>query len=295
MIFIAWLDVFTHAPTQNPTVSPSVFELNLARTKLAMNPQPELGGSRAMLSPAAALELTRFAVSDPKNNLLAKRLGYCANINLLDGVPKVDGFFSLTPREFDGLLTLIYSNPNADFSRLENFMGVSQTTAPDSVLAWQARTNFLPLVTAGQKPVFTDDTNALIAFGRSDFDGSKIIFLSPDEKSFVTVSNQTAAKILAAKFGNNAVDIEATADEPSLVVIAQTYYHNWTAAVDGQPARLLRANAAFQAVQIPTGKHQIHLAYRDRAFQIGAALSLTTLMACGFGLAWCRRRDTSNL
>jgi len=294
LLLIAWADVFTHEPTQNPTVSPSVFELNLARTKLAMNPQPELGGSRAMLSPAAALELMRFAVSDPKNNLLAKRLGYCANINLLDGVPKVDGFFSLTPRELDSLLTLIYGVTNGNFSRLEDFMGVSQTTAPDNMLAWQARNSFQPLVTAGQKPIFADDANALLAFGRNDFAGSKMVFLPPEEKSSITVSNQTAAKILTAKFGDSTVDIEATADEPSLVVIAQTYYHNWTAEVDGQPARLLRANVAFQAVQIPPGKHQIHLAYRDLAFQIGAALSLTTLMACGFGLVWLRHRNTSN-
>ena len=210
--------------------------LNLARTKLAMQPQPELGGSRAMLSPAAALELTRFAVSDAKNNFLAKRLGYCANANLLDGVPKVDGFFSLTPREFDGLLSHVYGMTNADFSRLEDFMGVSQTTAPANLLAWQARTNFLPLVTAGQKPVFLDDTNTLWAFGRNDFDGNKIVFLPPEAKSLVTVSNQTIARILNSKFGNQTVDIEAEAAEPSLVVVAQTYYHNWRAE-SGRPAR----------------------------------------------------------
>ncbi|MEI7725851.1 MAG: hypothetical protein WCK09_12150 [Bacteroidota bacterium] len=153
LVFVAWLDVFTHEPQQNPTVPPSIYELNLARTKLAMRPQPELGLSRAMLSPHADLELTRFALSDPKNNFLAKRLGYCANANLLDAVPKVDGFFSLTPREFDGLLWLIYSVTNADWSRLEDFMGVSQITAPGRLLEWQTRTNYRPLVTAGQRPV----------------------------------------------------------------------------------------------------------------------------------------------
>ena len=115
LILVAWLDVLTHEPRQNPTVPPGVYEPNLARKRLAMNPQPELGGSRAMLSPSAALELTRFAVSDPKNNFLAKRIGYCANLNLLDATPKVDGFFSLTPREFDGLLSLIYSVTNGDW------------------------------------------------------------------------------------------------------------------------------------------------------------------------------------
>jgi hypothetical protein len=50
------------------------------------------------------------------------------------------------------------------------------------------------------------------------------------------------------------VDIEAEAAEPSLVVVAQTYYHDWRADVDGQPTHLLRANHAFQAVQVPAAR-----------------------------------------
>ena len=149
---VAWLDVFTHEPTQNPTVPPWIYELDLSRTNLAMQPQPALGKSRAMVSPKAAMEFISFAVSDPKNNFLAKRLGYCANCNLLDAVPKVDGFFSLTPRESDDVMSLLYGTTNADFPRLEDFLGVSQITAPDEFFHWQSRTTFLPLVTAGQNP-----------------------------------------------------------------------------------------------------------------------------------------------
>src|ERR1017187_7062308 len=142
LIFVAWLDVFTHEPTQNPTVPPSVYELNLARARLAMQPQPALGESRAMVTPAAAMDFIRFALGDPKNNYLAKRLGYCANCNTLDAVPKVDGFFSLTPRENDDLISLLYGMTNADFPRLEDFMGVSQITAPDQFFHWQAGKTF---------------------------------------------------------------------------------------------------------------------------------------------------------
>ena len=156
LIITAWFDVYTHEPAQNPTVPPSVYELNLAREKLAMQPQPALGESRAMVTPAAAMDFIRFALSDPKNNYLAKRLGYCANCNLLDAVPKVDGFFSLMPRESDGLISLLYGTTNANFQKLNDFLGVSQITAPDEFFHWQPRRSFLPLVTAGQKPVFLD-------------------------------------------------------------------------------------------------------------------------------------------
>jgi len=294
LILIAWLDVYTHEPRQNPTVPPAIFETNLARAELAMNPQPELGGSRAMLSPKAALELTRFAVSDPKNNFLAKRAGYCADVNLLDGVPKVDGFFSLTPREFDNLLTLVYNAVNGRWDGLENFMGVAQYTSSTNNLAWQARTNFLPLITAGQKPVFLDDTNTLWTFGRNEFDPANTVFLPPEEKSLITVSNQTAATILNPKFGNSSVNFEVQAAAPTFAVIAQTYYHNWHAEVDGRPVPLLRANVAFQAVPVPAGSHRVRLFYRDQAFEIGAVLSIVSILACCFLLMALRQTQPAS-
>ena len=290
LLLVAWLDVFTHEPRQNPTVPPSVFAPNLARTKLAMQPQPELGGSRAMLSPAAALELTRFAVSDPQNNFLAKRLGYCGNANLLDAVPKVDGFFSLTPREFDNVLTMIYSATNTDFTALKNFLGVAQTTAPENLLAWQARPNFLPLVTAGQKPVFVDYMSSGGGeLAHPDFDSSKMVFLSVDDKTSIRVTNQTSARVLTTKFTTQTVDAEVDAAEPSLVVVAQTYYHNWRVTVDGQPAPLLQANYAFQAVQVPAGQHRVHFYYRDQSFVIGLALTVVGLLVCAVGFLVFRR------
>jgi len=277
---VAWLDVQTHEPAQNPTAPASVYEPNLARTRLAMNPQPELGGSRAMLTPMAEWQFVHSAISNPQNNFLIGRLAYGADCNLLDAVPKVDGFLSLTPRGNDDVLSLFYTRTNADFPGLENFMGVSQITAPDQIYHWQSRSNFLPLVTAGQKPVFLDDDKTLEALTQPDFDGSKIVFLPPEAKLLVTVTNQTSARVTNVRFGNQIVDADIMAAEPSLVVVSQTYYHDWCAFVDGHTAPLLRANHAFQAVQVPAGTHQIRLAYKDRAFEIGAAFSIAAWLAC---------------
>ena len=291
LLLVAWADVFTHEPAQNPTVPPWVYEPNLSRSKLALDPAPALGGARAMLSPLAANELTRFGAHDPKDNFLAKRLAYCANANLLDAAPKVDGFFSLTPRESDEVLSLFYATTKANYPALENFLGVAQCTAPDEIFHWQTRTNYLPLVTAGQKPVFIDDSSMDSPLRNPSFDGSKIVFLPEQYRLLVTVSNQTDAKILSSTFGLQSVTIKAEASAPSLVVVAQTYYHNWEVEVDGAPTPLLRANVAFQAVQMPAGKHAIRIFYHDRAFEIGAAISLCMWVNCGIGLLLFLRRS----
>ncbi len=293
LLVVAWLDVFTHEPTQNPTVSPEVYQLNLARTALKMNPQPAPGESRAMVSPWAAREFLRFAASDPKNNFLAKRLGYCANVNLLDGVPKVDGFFSLTPREMEDVLSLFYTSTNADFPPLEDFLGVSQITAPGELFKWQARPTFLPFITAGQKPVYLDDPGTLRALTRPDFDGAKTVYLPPDAQPLVAATNAVSIRMISSRFNPQRIDVEVESPAPTLVVFAQTYYPAWQATVDGQPAPLLRANHAFQAVPVRAGRHGVRLEYADRAFKIGAAVSVGAWFSCLIGLRWLRRRPLS--
>ena len=159
-------------------------------------------------------------------------------------------------------------------------MGVSQISAPDQIYHWQARSNFLPLMTAGQKPFFLDDAKTLEALKQPDFDGSKIVFLPPEAKMLVSVTNETSARVTNVRFGNQYVDADIVADEPSLVVVSQTYYHDWRAFVDGHRTPLLRANHAFQAIQVPAGTHQIRLSYQDRTFKTGAAVSIAAWLGC---------------
>jgi len=64
------------------------------------------------------------------------------------------------------------------------------------------------------------------------------------------------------------------------VAISQSYYHQWRAYVDDEETQLLRANYAFQAVQVPQGRHHIHLVYVDRGFYFGALLSAVGLVGC---------------
>lgn len=282
LLALFWLDVWTHLNlhSQNPTVRPEIYEIDKVRKHLAMNPQPELGKSRAMVAPEAETKFMQLALNDPEQNFLAKRVGYFADCNLLDSIPKVNGFFSLYPRECGELNSALYVSTNPCPPRLADFMAVSQVTAPEKYVEWQARDSFQPLVTAGQRPVFLDDTNALSFLIGPDFDGSKYVFLTMEARAADSVTNAGAARVLQQEFKAQRVDAEVEASAPCVVVISQTYYHQWRAYVDDQETQLLRANYAFQAVQIPQGRHHIRLVYVDRAFYFGALLSAVGLLVC---------------
>ncbi len=289
LLALFWLDVLTHEPVQNPSVPTWVYQPGLARAKLAMNPQPSLGGSRAMITAPADLKLTQSIISSLKDNFLVKRLGYFANCNLLDEVPKVNGFFSLCPRECDELNTVLYAMPYEDFPHLNDFMSVSQITAPDKSFDWVARDTFLPLVTAGQKPLFLNDSNSLSGICATNFDATKLVLLPLDKKPFVSVTNRTKAQVLSTKFSAHRAEAEVEAAETSLVVFSQTYYHLWRATVDDRPVPLLRANYAFQAVQVPAGRHRVKVTYEDRNFRAGAMISGLALAGCCLG-GWKRSK-----
>jgi len=181
----------------------------------------------------------------------------------LDGVPKVDGFFSLTPRESDDVLSLFYMTTTPIIAA-GGFPGRFANHRPGRSFPLAIAPDLPPVITAGQKPVFLDDAGTLRALTQPDFDGGKIVYLPPEARPLVAATNQTSVRLISSSFIPQQVDVEVESTQPALVVFAQTYYHNWQATVDGQPAPLLRANHAFQAVFIPSGRHGVRLEYKDR-------------------------------
>jgi hypothetical protein len=286
-----WLDVWTHEPQQNPTAPAAVYQPGLVRNELAMQPQPQLGQTRVMVSPWAnqLFEQQHLRVKEAKDSYLAARLGYYCNCNLLDAVPKVNGFLALYPYECDQMTQLLYLSTNQSFPRLQDFLCVSHVTAPGEFTVWESRSTALPPITAGQAPVFLDNTNTLRRMIASDFEPGKTVFLPPEAKPFVLATEQADARVLTYRFSREEVEAEVEANRPSLVTIAQTYYPCWRAYVDQRPASLMRANFAFQAVAVPAGKHSVRLAYQERGFRLGAIISILTALGCVVGSLALRR------
>ena len=286
LLLLFWLDFVTHAPMQNPGVKTSVYAPGWARAELKLNPEPELGGSRALLSPAAREYLRYNPMAGLEETYLRNRLALRANCNLLDQVPQIDGFFSLTPREAYRVTALPYDLPNQSFQPLLDFLGVSQTTIGGNTLEWAPRPSAMPLVTAGQQPVFADDRTTFDALSQTNLDLRQLVFLPPEARGIISATQQTFARVLDTKFANESISIQTEAPAASLVVISQTHYPAWTAYVDGRPARIWRANYAFQALEVPAGNHQLKLIYEDKKLLAGVVFSVLGLLVCA--VLWWR-------
>ena len=284
------LDAATHSPRQNPTLPSSVFAPHLWQQAFHTQP-PQFGASRIMISPPAEEALLHSRVENPQDNFLGRRLAEWSNLNVLDDIPKVNGSSTLQLSAQMQMQKMLYASTNRLLNGLMDYLGVSEYSASNQVVEWAARTNYLPLVTAGQRPVFVEGTNALAALAAPDFDPREVVYLPTEAEPQVAPREKTLARIVSTNITAQRIEFEVEAREASLVTIAQSYYHPWEAEVDGRPVPLWQANYVFQAVQVAEGRHTVVLRYYDRNFRAGAAVSLATLLGCL--LYWMRRRRLS--
>jgi hypothetical protein len=77
---------------------------------------------------------------------------------------------------------------------------------------------------------------------------------------------------------------------PVYLVTTLPYFPGWRASIDGREVEVERANAAFCAVALPAGEHELAIEYRPASFRIGEWLALASAAAIAAMLALERRR-----
>ena len=274
-LLLVWFDLFQQMP-QPHTVSRSVYEPSLPRRWTP--PQPGLG--RAQVLSTANNAFYHTALPDVAADYTGRRFGLMANCNLLDGIPKCDGFYPLYLSRYAALFGNFYHDTQPADPLLD-FLGVSQTLSiKDNQFDWQPRSTFLPSLTAGQQPRFADELDALQRLTNADFNPRFEVVLPSAAKSLITVSNTVAVELGPVTYTHQKIETHLNAPKPTLVVAAQIYYPEWHAYVDGRPTQIWPANYAFQAFEVPAGSHEVKLVYEDQRFRLGAVISLCTLAGC---------------
>jgi hypothetical protein len=128
----------------------------------------------------------------------------------------------------------------------------------------------------------------LLAAGGLDVGGEVVIDACGDVPA-VAEPRERGATVRAHE--THRVRIETTADTPVFLVLTDTWYPGWHASVDGQPARVWRADHAFRAVWLPPGRHEVEFRYRPRSVLVGAVIAVGAAV-CVLVLAVRRaRRD----
>ena len=273
VLLAIFFDGRTHSPKTNPTIPSDVLHAGLVK----LDPPPSLGRNRAMLTRPAYDEVHTTSISDPMKDFLLHRQALFDNCNLLDRIPKTDGFFSLYLREQRRVWTEHwFTQSNYLDSPYLDFLGVAYVNTPNDIFDWTNRATALPLATAGQQPFFASADATLDGLLSPLFDPRRVVYLPSEAKGAVAINHPTEVQIHSQRWDTQRIQLKVTAKENSLLVLAQTFDHSWRARVDGKLTEVLRANHAFQAVVIPAGPHEVVFTYESKAFRDGAKISLAS-------------------
>ena len=283
--------VFADLYFANRHVNPLVHPELLSGRMVKLEPQPGLDGGRVMVTSAAQERVDNFNFTSPEAAVLIPRRALLLNDNLLECIPKLDGFFSLYLPRAAAAVVRLSRQTNSTPGGLLDFLGVTHVSRPGKPWEWDQRTNWLPLVAIVPRAVFLDPTNTLSALFSEKFDPRELVYLPPEAAAQSRNDGSGAGNILATRVSAHRIDATVKTDGPVWVTLAQANCPGWRAAVDGRSASLWTANYAFQALQVPAGLHEVRVVFRPRSFELGAAITVTSLLAWLIWDGGLRRSD----
>ncbi len=283
LLTLLWLDLIFHTTWQNPTAPSWTYGV-----PAEIKPKPVLGKSRAFISPANEVRLDHLLPANPTDDVLLGRLALFCNWNLLDRIPKVNGFFSLSLREEARVEDELYGRMEVTAKPLLAFLGVSQVSRPGKTLDWVPQTNHLPLVTGGQHVEFGAEEEVFRKIFDPQWNPERVVYLGMKNKT-ANIPTNTECRVLSSTFTANHCWMRVEASGPSMVVIAQSFHPGWRAYVGGREVPIWRANYAFQALAVPGGTTEVECVYKEPGLITGAWISLIALSTS----VWLLRKNAT--
>jgi hypothetical protein len=90
-----------------------------------------------------------------------------------------------------------------------------------------------------------------------------------------------AARVSAWEAGKFSIAIEGRDERPLYLVVAENWYKDWRATVDGTPVPVLRAQNTLLSVVVPPGAKQVAFEFRSPEYVRGRLITLLSLAIVG--------------
>ena len=93
-----------------------------------------------------------------------------------------------------------------------------------------------------------------------------------------TPENDPAATVCLTKYTPRYLDYEYSTTKPGTLVFSEIYYpYGWKATIDGAPADIYRVNYMLRAINVPAGKHTIHMEFAPDSAKKGDTIAMTCI------------------
>jgi uncharacterized membrane protein YfhO len=112
------------------------------------------------------------------------------------------------------------------------------------------------------------------------------------DPSFERFSGVGTGKARIAKYKFNRIELDIDTDKEAILWLSEIWYPAWKATVNGNKTDVHRANYSFRAITVPAGYSKVVFKFESALFNIGAIISLLTLLSSlsYLGFVFVKRR-----
>lgn len=148
----------------------------------------------------------------------------------------------------------------------------------------------LPRTYAVGRAIIADHAREIETLTDPAFDLRRAVLLEPGAPALESPSFTGESRVVLRK--PDRVVVEADLGASGYVVLVDGWDAGWIATVDGSRTPVLRANVAFRAVVVPSGRHVIEFIYRPWPLRLGLGVSAATLAALVLAAGFRKWRGT---
>jgi len=147
------------------------------------------------------------------------------------------------------------------------------------------RRTWVPYARLVPAAVKVPDENAIptVADSRSRLEFDRLVLLAPDASvqpaRVDSMPAPLANRVVVNDWvpGHMTLRIEPRTTTDAFVLVAENYYPDWWAEVDGKPAPVLRGDVSLIAVPVPAGAERVQLGYRSARYERGRTITFASL------------------
>jgi hypothetical protein len=283
-----------------------------------------LGEVKASLTPQDRVMLAPSIQESLQLGLVAKTASIARLPDVYDYQPlmgrRLGGFFSMMRQGeslrdlFDAYMTIPWTPPQRRARRLldltavryvvvsPSFGGIEEVLQLPATSHTTSEFNVYSNPTAFPRARFVPRTEVIedaegllqrLAFGDDDL--RNVAFVEEAVDSGFRGSSAVAGDDQVRFVQNDPehIILGVTAASRGFLLLADQFYPGWVAAVNGTPARILRANYAFRLIEVPEGESRVEFRFRPRSVVQGTSISIATallLTLVGISAWWTPRR-----
>jgi len=215
------------------------------------------------------------------------------------GIQKLTGYDPLLIGSYLDLLSLIKNDTNNEINNhaLLNFLNAKYIVSKielndsslklvfkDSLFIYENQDVLPRAFVVGKVINLSNDVLVLESLKNSNFNAKETAFISTNDVLPEINSDFKEANITF--YSSNKVSLEVTLEKPGFLVLSDNYYPGWDALDNGLEKKIYLANHSFRGIFLESGVHKIDFVFTSAPFQVGAIISLFSLIIIICGLIW---------